>query len=271
MTQKWTRVSRRMLFIWCLLGGLICMFAPPSLTNRLQLAYTYAFSWPLAAGQRVSLASRTVSPLRGVKDTGSREAATEQQRLVNRIANLEAQLRETRQENEQLGRIRAVPQWDRMNFLPADITISGQTQDVLFINRGQQDGVAVGQYVMGDMSIIGTVSSVSAQTAKVKLITDPASKIPVTLGESDLPRVMEGRPGNVAKVPFVPTSYPVAKGTKVYAKKMPGLLDAPIVAAQVKLCRSDPENPSLLDITVQPVCDISALSRVTVIVPSPHQ
>ena len=64
MTQKWTRVSRRMLFTWCLLGGLICLFAPPSLTSKLQLAYTYAFSWPLQAGHSLSLASGTLSPLR---------------------------------------------------------------------------------------------------------------------------------------------------------------------------------------------------------------
>jgi hypothetical protein len=52
---------------------------------------------------------------------------------------------------------------------------------------------------------------------------------------------------------------------------MPGLLDAPIVAAQVKEFRNDPENPSLLDITVRPACDISTLTNVTVIVSSPQK
>jgi rod shape-determining protein MreC len=157
-----------------------------------------------------------------------------------------------------------------MTFLPADISLNNQAQDVLFINRGQQDGVAVGQYVMADMSIIGTVSVVSPQTAKVKLITNPDSKIPVIVGESDLARVMEGRRGNIAKIQLIRTSDPVSKGTKIYAKKVPGLLDAPIIAAQVSQCRSDPENPSLLDITVLPVCDISGLTNVAVIVPAAH-
>jgi len=255
-----------MLFTWCLLGGLICLFAPPSLTSKLQLAYTYVFSWPLQVGHSLSVASATLSPLRGSNDTGGDAATKEHQRLKNHIANLEAQLKEARQEIDQLGRIRAVPQWDRMTFLRADITLPSQTRDVLFINRGQKDGVAVGQYVMGDLSIIGVVSSVSPQQAKVKLITDLNSKMPVTIGESDLARVMEGRPGNIAKVPLVPASHAVSKGTKVYAKKMPGLLDVPIIAARVSQCRTDPENPSLLDITVEPACDIAGLTSVAVIV-----
>jgi len=271
MTQKWTKVSKRMLFTWCLLGGLIIMFSPVSLTNKLQLAYTYTFRWPLAAGQRISLATKAIPSLGVVDDTATGEAAMEHQRLVNENDNLKAQLADARQEIERLGQVRAVPQWERMSFLSAGVTVPGRTQDVLYINRGQQDGVAVGQYVMGDMSIIGTISSVSTKMAKVKLLTDPTSKIPVTLGESDLPRVMEGRPGNVAKVPLVPAGHPVSKGTKVYAKKMPGLLDAPIVAGQVKEFRNDPENPSLLDITVQPACDISTLTNVTVIVSSPQK
>jgi cell shape-determining protein MreC len=269
MTQKWTRVSRRMLFTWCLLGGLICLFAPPSLTSKLQLAYTYAFRWPLQAGRGISLHAPTLSSLRDGNSPGAEAAAAEQQRLKNHIANLEAQLKEARQEIDRLGRIHAVPQWDRMSFLPADITLPSATQDILFINRGQKDGVAVGQYVLGDMSVIGVVASVSPRSAKVRLITDPDSKIPVTIGESNLDRVMDGHIGNLAKIGLVRASEPVAKGTRVYAKKVPGRLDAPIIAGRVAQCRPDPENPSLLDITVEPACDIAGLSSVAVIVSAP--
>ena len=266
MTQKWTRISRRMLFTWCLLGGLICLFAPPSLTSKLQLAYTYAFSWPLQAGHSLSLTTKTISSLRDPDNADTGAAATERQRLKNHIANLEAQLKEARQEIDDLGRIRAVRQWDRMTFLRADVSLTSQTQDVLFINRGQKDGVAVGQYVLGDMSIIGVIASVSPQRAKVKLMNGQGSKMPVTIGDSDLARVMEGQVGNVAKIRLVRASDAVTKGTKVYAKKMPGLLDAPIIAGRVTQCRIDPEDPTVLDITVEPACDTTNLTSVAVIV-----
>jgi len=258
-----------MLFTWCLLGGLICLFAPPSLTSKLQLAYTYAFSWPLQAGRSVSLTAGTLSALRDTNSAGGEAATTEQQRLKNQIANLEAQLQEGRQEIERLGQIRAESQLSRMTFLLADVSLTSRTQDILFINRGKKDGVAAGQYVLGDMSIIGVIASVWPKQATVKLINGEGSKMPVTIGESDLARVMEGKIGNVAKIPNISTSYPVSIGTKVYARKVPGLLDAPIIAGRVTQCRTDPENPSQLDITVEPACDITGLTSVAVIVSVP--
>jgi len=260
-----------MLFTWFLLGGLICLFAPPSLTGKLKLAYSYAFSWPLEAGHTLSLASGAMPPLGAVDKTSRQETAAEQQKLENHIANLRVQVQEAQDQIAVLQRMRAVPQWDRMAFVLADITHTGQTQDVLFINRGREDRVAVGQYVLGDMSVIGTISDVWAQRAVVRLITDRNSKVPATIGESEVARLMEGRPGNVGKIRLVPAEYTVRVGDKVYARKVPGLLDVPIIAAKVTQCGRDPANPSMLDITLQPVCDIASLSRVAVIVPAPQQ
>ena len=94
------------------------------------------------------------------------------------------------------------------------------------------DGIAVDQFVLADNSIIGTVSDAGAQIAKIKLITDPASKIPVHIGTADVAGVMEGRGGNIAKIPLVSAAtYTVRQGDLVYAKKTPGLLDVPIVTA----------------------------------------
>jgi cell shape-determining protein MreC len=257
-----------MLFTWFLLGGLICLFAPASLTGKLKLAYNYVFSWPL---DNLSLTSGAMAPLNAVDNTRKQETADEQQRLENHIANLQAQVRDAQDQIAQLQRLRAVPQWDRMSFVLADVTRTSQTQDVLFINRGRKDHIAVGQYVLGDMSVIGTISDVWAQRAVVKLITERNSKIPATIGESDLARVMKGQSGNTGKIRLVSAEHTVRVGDKVYARKVPGLLDVSIIAAKVAQCGRDPEDPSMLDITIQPVCDIANLTRVAVIVPAPQQ
>jgi rod shape-determining protein MreC len=271
MTQRWTKVSRRMLFAWCLLGGLICLFAPQSLTGKLQLAYTSVFSWPLQKGRDLTLATNAISSLHAVNGPDDGALTAEHRRLRNHIGNLNAQLAEAHREIDRLAGIRVEPQWDRVPsaLIPADVTVASQGQNVLFINRGQQDGVAVGQYVLGDLSIIGTIASVSPQGAKVRLITDPASKIPVTIGESDLDRLMYGQSGNAATLrPLIPDTHAIRKGDKVYAKKMPGLLEVPVIAGVVAQCKRDPENPSFWDITVQPVCDITTLTGVAVIMPA---
>jgi cell shape-determining protein MreC len=261
-----------MLFIWCLLGGLICLFAPPSLTSRLQLAYTHVFSWPLQAGRNLSLATAAVPALTAVDSPVGEPSQAERERLLkNRLANLEAQLKEAHKVNDQLAGLRMQFPWDRMAFVPADITVANLGQGVLFINRGQQDGVAAGQYVLGDLSVIGIISSASSQTAQVRLITNLDSKISVTIGESDVTRVMDVRSGGTIKIPLVPMTHAVREGDAVRAIKTPGLLDAPVIVGRISQCRPDPAHPELWDITVEPACKIAALTRVAVIAAAPKQ
>jgi hypothetical protein len=270
MAHKWNKVSRRMTFIWCLLGGLICLFAPVGWTSRLQLAYARTFSWPLIGGRHLSPATGGMPALHATDSSVDQAWNAERQTLKNYIRDLEAQVADKQEEIDELSRISAEPQWKRMAFLSADAR-PGPVQNTLFINRGQGDRVAVGQYVMANMSIIGTVSHVFPRSATVRLITDESSQLPVTIGEAGSARLMEGRAGELASIPLVPTTYTVRQGDKVYARKMPGLLDAPIIVGTVAQSRPDPENPSLLDITVQPACDIAAPTRVYVIMPAPKQ
>lgn len=260
-----------MLFTWCMLGGLICLFSPPRLTGRLQLVYARLFSWPLATGRGLTLAARPMPQPDGVSATEYDKLVTANRRLKNHIANLDSQLAEAHQEIDQLARLRTVPQWNRMGFLPADvITATGQAQNELFVNRGQDDGLAAEQFVLADNSIIGTISDVSAQRAKIRLVTDPTSKIPVLIGQGKVSGVMEGRGSNRAKIRLVSADYAVRKGDLVHARKTAGLLDVPIVTAEVIQCKRDAENPLLWDITVQPVCDVANVAEVFIVVAGPQ-
>jgi rod shape-determining protein MreC len=260
-----------MLFTWFMLGGLICLFAPPRWTGKLQLAYTRLFRWPLATSRGLTLAARPIPQVEGLGATEYERLVSAHRQTRNHVANLDAQLREARRKIDQLARLRTVPQWDRMGFLLAGVIRStGELPNELFVNRGTEDGVATGQFVLADNSIVGTVSDVAAQTARIRLITDPASKIPVYIGEAEVPGVMEGRGGNRAKIPLISAAtYTVRKGDLVYAQKTPGLLDVPIVAAKVIQCKRDAEEPLLWDITVQPVCDTAELTNVAVVVSAP--
>jgi len=205
------------------------------------------------------------------KDAPKRETAAEQQRLENDIANLQAEVRDAQDQIAYLQGLRVVAQRDRMAFVLADVARTGRSQDILFINRGSKDHIAVGQYVLGDRSVIGTISDVWAQRAVVRLITDRNSNIPVTVGESEVPRLMKGQSGNIGKIGLVSTDHAVRIGDKVYARKVPGLLDVSFVVGRVTQCGKDSKDPSVLDITVQPVCDIVGLTRVAVAVPAPQQ
>jgi len=262
MKRKHNNVSKRMLFTWFMLGGLICLFAPPRLTGTLQLAYTRLFAWPLAAGRNLTLVHGPVATIEPGSDTNVRELRRINTRLRNHVANLQARLAEAKEQIDELSQWRSQPQWRRMRFLPAGvIALTDQAQNALFINRGQDDGLVAGQFVMGDNSIIGTVSHVMAHQAKVRLITDPTSRIPVQIGQSDIRGVMQGR-----KIPLVQTKHAVRAGDIVCARTSPGLLEAPVVTATVSQVDRDAENPLFWDITVEPACEMAGLETVAVMV-----
>ncbi len=215
-------------------------------------------------GRGISLATRA----RLVTDVVSRR---EHQQLQNHLANVTQQRDQEHEKLEQLSALRRVrPDWQRMSILPADIiTFSDQLRNQMVINRGAEDGLAEGQYVLGDNSIIARVSAVSPRTAEVRLFTDPASKIPVKIGKLSVKRVMQGTGSNTAKIQQLQIEHPVKKGDDIFAFKQPGFLDVPIIIGRVARCERDDQNPTLWDVTVEPVCNVAELSAVTVIISSP--
>jgi cell shape-determining protein MreC len=270
MTHKRARESRGMFFTWGVLVGLIFLFTPKSLTGRLQLLYAQVFRWPLEAGRGLTLAARTTIPETAKAGHSSYEQLlAEKRRLEIDRANLQAKLREACQKIDDLAQLRNRPGWENMGLLSANVIFpAGPTQDQLIINQGRKNGVAAGQFVAGlDGGIIGTVAAVSPEVAKVRLITDPASKIPVYIGDPNVRGIMEGRGNGLARIPPTANTHKARVNDRVYVEKKPGVLDVPIVAAEVVECKPDPEHPVVSDVTVRPVSDVANLSEVVVLVP----
>lgn len=271
MARRRTNISRGALFTWGVLAGLILLFSPKSLTSRLQLTYAQVFRWPLEAGRGLTLAARTTPRAQDVDHKDYQQLLRTQRQLRNELANVQARLREALQTNETLAKLRADPVWKDVPLLEAGvITVAGQAQNELVINRGRDQGAAVGQYVMSptDRCIIGTISDVSAKGAIVRLVTDPDSRIRVRIADLDAQRVMEGRGDGTARIPLIPDKYTIRPGDRVYAEKVQGLLDVPVVVAEVAQCKRDSDNPLVWDITVRPVCDPAGLRDVAVVIPA---
>jgi rod shape-determining protein MreC len=246
-----------------MLGGFIFLFAPQRLTNKFQLTFTRIFSLPLSIGRGISLATRA----RLVTDAVPRR---EYNQLQNHLTNVTQQRDQEHERAEQLAGLRLQPDWRRMAFVAADIvTVSDESRNELIINRGQIDGVAKGQFVLADNSIIGKISAVSSRTAEVRLFTDPASRIPVMIARLNVKRLMQGAANYTAKIPELQIEHKVKNGDEILAQKEPGFLDTPMIIGRVTQCKRDEQNPMVWDVTVEPVCDIKKLKSVAVIVASP--
>ncbi len=254
-----------MLFILLLLAGGIIFIAPLRWTKEFQSAFDDIFSWPLRIANAVSLSTRTQQ---AVPDVVSRR---EHNRLQNHLANVMQQLYQEHQKVEKLSGLRSRFPLEGADMVVADvIRASTNGQSELIINRGKNDNddLAKGQFVLGDNSVIGTISDVSSRTARVRLFTDASSKIAVKIGTLNIDRVMQGTGKNSATVRMI--KQKVKTGEMVFACKKPGLLDAPMIIGKAAHCERNKESPLLWDITVEPACNIEALNDVAVIIMNPE-
>jgi cell shape-determining protein MreC len=273
MARKRANRSRGTLFACGLVAGLIFLFfVPRGATGRLQLAYAHVFRWPLTLGRGVVLVSRTTPPARDISPRDYEKLLKAYQGVRNQSANLQAQLQETNKQLALLTKLQAKPALSHMQTIPAKVYMLAQ--DELTIGRGRDHGVAVGQYVLSltearldNQCVIGVVSAVDAKGAQVKLFTDPTSRLPVRIGNLEVPMALEGRGDGTARIHLVPTTHAIQAGNVVYAQAKPGALDAPIVVAEVAQCQRDADNPHVWDITVRPVCNLAALTDVVVLKP----
>ena len=267
MAGKRIKVSRRMLFAWLMLGGLILLFSPQAVTSRVQFAFARFFRWPLSIGRNMPLSARTGLPL---QDDFSRKEIQYQ----NYIANLEEELRQKNAALQQLTglhtRLRGL---EGAGLVPADIitaSVEGQRSE-LIINRGSDDGLTKDLFVIGDNSAIGTISDLAARTAKVRLFSDVSSMVQVNIQGLEINMLMQGSGGNSAKIKLVPFKHKVKVGDAVMIRRKPGFLDVPMIVGAVQQCKRDAKNPALWDITVKPVCDVAKLNNVAVIVMNPPE
>ena len=265
MAGRRVSVSRRMLFTWFLLAGFILLLAPQGLTGEMQLTFARIFCRPASLLVKASLGPPSPEPL---ADVVSRRRYD---RLHNHLANVTQWLRQERQKVQTLSGLRDRPVWKGVDFVLADVIQS--TIDALhgnlIINRGAQDGLATGQFVLARDSVIGVISDISSRTARVKLLSDSSSRIPVTIAELNVSVVMQGRGNNAAGISLLPTKHKVNMGDTVYAQKKPGLLSTAVIVGTVSRCRQDRENPLLWDISVKPACDLRKLTAVTVVAMNP--
>jgi len=271
MARNVNKVSGRMLFIWFMLAGLIFYFAPERITSKFQFGFIRIFHKPLSIGRNMSIfaSSLMASEQSMEEEVVSRERYN---RLHNHLANVTEWLKQERQKVEKLSGLRDRPVWKGVDFVLADViaaSINGLRGE-LIINRGRQDGLTRGQFIMANESIIGTISRLDDRTAQVKLISDPTSEMAVKIADFDMDRIMHGDGNCSAKVKLVPTKYSIKSGDIVYAQKRPGFLSSPVIVGTVAECKSNDENPLVWDITVEPVCDIKNLTDVAVIIMNPQ-
>jgi len=252
------------LFTWFMLTGFIFLFAPQDFTGRFQLGFVRVFRWPLSIGGSVALTAQTQQTPTDVVPR------REYDKLLAYSANLKETLDQQRSLFEEHYGLRNRYVWQGADFVVADVTtatINGSRGE-LTIDCRTNVGLAKGQYVLGDNTVIGTISDVSSDAASVRLFTDPGSVIPVRVGQ--VPTVMKGCGEKLARIEMLKKE--VKAGESVFALREPGFLDAAVIIGKVVKCeRNRDRSATVWDVTVEPACDIEKLEDVAVIIMKPQK
>lgn len=85
----------------------------------------------------------------------------------------------------------------------------------LILNAGSRDGVTKGQAAMTGEGLVGRVAGVGTRSARILLITDLNSRIPVLVGESRTRAILAGNNSDRPKLIHLPSGETVSAGDRI--------------------------------------------------------
>ncbi len=191
------------------------------------------------------------------------EMEVEVSRMQTEIIVLKQQISETRVLSALVDFARVQPE---NRYLAA--TVIGRDPSPFFeyviINRGSDDGLRRGMPVVTQQGLVGRVAAVTADAARVQLITDPASNINVKLEPSRAQAVIRGEVSGEISLAMIPQSAPVEIGDLILTSGLGGNYPTNILIGQVTGVRRR-ETDLFQSASVQPVVDFNQLEIVLII------
>ena len=172
---------------------------------------------------------------------------------------LQNKLRALEVENQLLSRLlNYVPPADAEFVSAKIIAESGDNfTHILLVYIGDEQ-VKKGQIVMGEESVIGRIDEVSGHYARVILITDINSKIPVTVERTRARAILSGDNTATPKLIFLRSSADVKEGDVIVTSGVGGMFPTGLPVGFVSSTRNS-------DITVETIEDIGRIEYVRIV------
>lgn len=185
-------------------------------------------------------------PLETLRDVG--EAIRDRLDAPERIARLEAEnaalrarldaARAAEEENRRLHRLLQVRAPARTRIAVARVAggSAGSLVDTAVISAGRAHGVQVGQPVLTDAGLLGRVTAVGARSARVLLVSDAASRVPVRIERTGTPAILAGLGAGRSALNYVDgseTAGGVRAGDRLVTSGEGGLFPPGVPVAQV--------------------------------------
>ena len=210
------------------------------------------------------------TPVLGFVDGASNLAGlrSENDRLLDRVRDLEAQVQATDALEEQVRQLELINGLEvpgELSTVTARIYASGSTpfDQVRYIDKGANDGIVAGQAVVDEDGLVGRVDLVSANDARIRLITDPLVSVGIRVQSTNETGIVSGRGDGPLRLEMFRALEPVYEGDLVVtdgSRFPPGLVVGRVAET------ADSEVGFVLRTTVDPATSLSQVDYVQIIV-----
>lgn len=236
--EEGTRTARLMIYI---LLAIVLMFMDqlghyvPRIRSAMELALEPVFEvagWPAQAMQTLKRSTRERNDL-----------IAENQQLLQQLLKVSGSVQTQvalRQENQRLRDLLGATRGQLYNFQFAEMkrVALDPFSHMVWIDRGAEEGVVVGQAVIDGQGIVGQVEDVHRHISKVRLISDPDHALPVQVNRTGLRTVAYGS-GETSHLlmPNVPLQADISPGDVIVASGLddrfpPGFLVGEVVRVE---------------------------------------
>lgn len=198
------------------------------------------------------------------------ELRAENERLKNENARLQSQVIQLQEEQKNyevlyalLDVARSQPQSDTV----AAMVIGRDTSPFLryvLIDQGSDAGLRRGMPVITYEGLVGRVEAVTANAARVQLITDPNAAVNVRLPRTGADAMLEGSLTGDVSLGMIAQDVEVISGELIVTSGLGGTYPSNVPVGQVASVRKQ-ETALFQSASVQPVVDFSSLRAVLVV------
>lgn len=129
----------------------------------------------------------------------------------------------------------------------------------MLINSGTNDGVKKGHAVVNEEGVIGRTINVAGNSARVLLLNDINSRIPVKFSETGVNVILAGDNSGLQKIDFMPPDETANIGDQILTSGMGGIFPPDLPVGRVR------EITALGEIKIEPAANLNRLNYVSVI------
>ena len=135
------------------------------------------------------------------------------------------------------------------------------------LNKGQRNGVFVGQPVLDASGIMGQILHAAPFSSTGMLITDPRQAVPVMLNRTGLRAIAVGTESGLwLDVDFIPNNADVREGDLLVSSGMGGVFPAGYPVAEVITVEFDPAD-AFASVRARPSADLARARQVILVWP----